>query len=62
MLSRDQLMDLTSGRSADAFDRTIDNQVSRLRRKIEVNAAEPKIITTIRAGGYSLAADVREAR
>lgn len=62
VLSRDQLMDLTSGRSADAFDRTIDNQVSRLRRKIEANPAEPKIITTIRAGGYSLAADVREAR
>ncbi|MFG1270623.1 response regulator [Xanthobacter sp. DSM 14520] len=62
VLSRDQLMDLTSGRSADAFDRTIDNQVSRLRRKIEVNPAEPKIITTIRAGGYSLAADVLEAR
>lgn len=62
VLSRDQLMDLTSGRSSDAFDRTIDNQVSRLRRKIEANPAEPKIITTIRAGGYSLAADVREAR
>lgn len=60
VLSRDRLLDLTSGRSADVFDRTIDNQVSRLRRKIEDDPAHPRIITTIRAGGYSLAADVRE--
>lgn len=60
VLSRDQLLDLTSGRTADAFDRTVDNQVSRLRRKIEENPAEPKIITTVRSGGYSLAADVQE--
>lgn len=62
VLSRDQLLDITSGRTADVFDRTIDNQVSRLRRKIEDDPAHPKIITTIRAGGYSLAADVREVR
>lgn len=61
VLSRDQLLDLTSGRSADVFDRTIDNQVSRLRRKIEDDPTHPYIITTIRSGGYSLAADVREA-
>ncbi len=60
VLSRDQLMDITSGRTADVFDRTIDNQVSRLRRKIEDDPAHPRIIATIRAGGYSLAADVRE--
>ncbi|MGE4281652.1 MAG: response regulator [Magnetospirillum sp.] len=58
VLSRDQLLDLTSGRSADVFDRTIDNQISRLRRKIEADPAQPEIITTIRAGGYCLAADV----
>lgn len=62
VLSRDQLLGLTSGRVADVFDRTIDNQVSRLRRKIEADPASPKIIATIRAGGYSLAADVREVR
>lgn len=60
VLSRDQLLDLTSGRVAEVFDRTIDNQVSRLRRKIEDDAASPRIIATIRAGGYSLATDVRE--
>jgi two-component system, OmpR family, response regulator len=60
VLSREQLLDITSGRSAEVFDRTIDNQVSRLRRKIEVDPAQPKIITTVRSGGYSLAADVRD--
>lgn len=60
VLSREQLLDITSGRTADVFDRTIDNQVSRLRRKIEDDPAHPKIIATIRAGGYSLASDVRE--
>ncbi len=61
VLSRDQLLDITSGRTAEVFDRTIDNQVSRLRRKIEEDPAHPRIIATIRSGGYSLAADVREA-
>jgi two-component system OmpR family response regulator len=60
VLSREQLLDLTSGRSADPFDRSIDNQVSRLRRKIEEDPAHPAIIVTVRSGGYSLAADVRE--
>lgn len=59
VLSRDQLLDMTSGRVADVFDRTIDNQVSRLRRKIEQDPGSPKIIATVRAGGYSLATDVR---
>jgi len=61
VLSRDQLLDLTSGRSAHVFDRTIDNQVSRLRHKIETNPARPELIMTHRGGGYSLAVDVREA-
>src|SRR3546814_7483989 len=38
VLTRDQLLDLTQGREAAAFDRAIDNQVSRLRRKIEADA------------------------
>ncbi|SPH18259.1 Transcriptional regulatory protein OmpR [Defluviimonas aquaemixtae] len=58
ILSRDQLLDLTAGRAAQAFDRAIDNQVSRLRRKIEADPTRPKIITTVRGGGYSLATDV----
>ncbi|EWG98125.1 chemotaxis protein CheY [Halomonas sp. BC04] len=61
VLSRDQLLDITSGRTAEVYDRTIDNQVSRLRRKVEADPSHPRIIMTVRAGGYSLAADVREA-
>ena len=62
VLSRDQLLDLTSGRGAQAFDRSIDNQISRLRRKIEHDPADPQLIKTIWGDGYQLAADVREAR
>jgi two-component system OmpR family response regulator len=58
VLSREELLDLTSGRSAGPFDRTIDNQISRLRRKIEPDPAQPRIITTVRNGGYCLSADV----
>lgn len=57
VLSREQLLDLTAGRSAGPFDRTIDNQVSRLRRKVELDPLRPKIITTVRNSGYSLACD-----
>ncbi len=60
VLSRDQLLDLTSGREAHVFDRTIDNQVSRLRRKIEADPAQPAILTTVRGGGYCLSCDVEE--
>jgi len=58
VLSRDQLLDLTAGRTAGPFDRTIDNQISRLRRKIELDVLRPRIITTVRNGGYCLAVDV----
>lgn len=60
VLNRDQLLDLTSGRSARTFDRKIDNQVSRLRRKIERDAQRPEIITTVRGGGYCLSTDVAD--
>jgi two-component system OmpR family response regulator len=60
VLSRDQLLDLTSGRAAQVFDRTIDNQISRLRRKIEADPTKPVLIATVWGGGYSLAADVKE--
>ncbi|ARE85602.1 response regulator [Sulfitobacter sp. BDSS02] len=60
VLSRDQLLDLTAGRAASVFDRTIDNQISRLRRKIELDPSRPRIVTTVRGGGYCLAADVHE--
>ena len=60
VLSRDQLLDLTKGRAAELFDRSIDNQVSRLRRKIEVDPKEPAIIKTVWGGGYSFAVEVHE--
>jgi two-component system OmpR family response regulator len=60
VLSRDQLLDLTKGRAAEAFDRSIDNQVSRLRRKIELDPKDPAIIKTVWGGGYSFAAEVHE--
>jgi two-component system OmpR family response regulator len=58
VLSRDQLLDLTSGRAASAFDRSIDNQVSRLRRKIEADPKKPELIKTVWGGGYSFTAEV----
>lgn len=61
VLSRDQLLDLTSGRQAQAFDRSIDNQVSRLRRKIEVDPKNPALIKTVWGGGYVFATDVVES-
>jgi two-component system, OmpR family, response regulator len=58
VLTRDQLLDLTQGREAAAFDRAIDNQVSRLRRKIEDDPKNPDLIKTVWGGGYTLAAEV----
>ena len=52
VLRRDQLMDLARGRGAAAFDRSIDVQVSRLRRKIEHDSKAPELIKTVRSGGY----------
>jgi two-component system OmpR family response regulator len=60
VLSRDQLLDITQGREANAFDRAIDNQISRLRRKIEADPKNPRFIKTVWGGGYTLAADVRK--
>jgi two-component system OmpR family response regulator len=52
VLTRDQLLDLTRGREAGPFDRSVDNQVSRLRRKIEIDPREPQFIKTVWGGGY----------
>ena len=60
VLSRNQLLDLTVGRDADPFDRSIDNQVSRLRKKIEADPKVPALIKTHWGGGYSLAAQVEQ--
>lgn len=61
VLTRDQLLDLTRGREAVVFDRSIDNQVSRLRKKIELDPRRPQLIKTHWGGGYSFAAEVTEA-
>ncbi len=61
VLTRDQLLDLTQGRSALPFDRSIDNLVSRLRRKIEPDPKNPTLIKTHWGGGYSLAVPVEPA-
>ena len=57
VLSREQLLDLTSGRTAQVFDRTIDNQISRLRRKIEADPKQPRYLQTVRGSGYMLQPD-----
>ena len=59
VLSRDQLMDWTRGRRPDVFDRTIDVQMSRLRKKISVGGEA--LIKTSRGAGYILAVPVKEA-
>lgn len=58
VISRDELLELSAGRVAGPLDRTIDNQVSRLRRKIEPDVLRPRIISTVRNGGYCLNCDV----
>ena len=58
VLSRDQLMDITTGRDATPFDRSIDVQVSRLRQRLRDDARSPQIIKTVRNEGYLLACTV----
>jgi two-component system OmpR family response regulator len=59
VLDRDRLLDMVQGREAHLFDRAVDNQVSRLRRKMEDDSRDPKLIQTVWGGGYRFAADVR---
>jgi len=58
VLSREQLMDFVKGRDWAAYDRAIDTQVGRLRKKIEADPAHPALIKTVRGGGYIFAAAV----
>ena len=62
VLSREQLIDMARGREALPFDRSIDVQVSRLRRKIEADPSRPTLITTVRGGGYMCTPTVGQAR
>ena len=59
VLTRDQLMNCMHGRDAGPFDRSIDVQIGRLRRKIERDAAQPRLIQSVRGAGYMLATVVR---
>jgi two-component system phosphate regulon response regulator OmpR len=52
VFGREALMDLTRGRSWEAFDRTIDAQVARLRKKIETDPKKPVLIKSVRNVGY----------
>lgn len=61
VLNRDQLLDMARGRAAIPFDRSIDVQVGRLRRKIEEDPKNPALIKTVRGGGYMFTAEVRPA-
>ncbi len=61
VLSRDQLLEFTQGREASPFDRAIDVQIGRLRRKLGDDAREPRLIKTVRNEGYVLAVEVEKA-
>ncbi len=61
VLSRDFLLEQTRGREAAPFDRTVDVQIGRLRRKIEANPEAPEIIKSVRGAGYILVAPVTSA-
>ena len=56
---RDRLLDLTKGRDWAAFDRSIDQQVRRLRRKVEADPHNPSLIKSVRGAGYVFASKVR---
>jgi DNA-binding response OmpR family regulator len=60
VLSREHLMDALKGEAIDAFDRSIDVHISKLRAKIEANPKEPRYIRTARGAGYVLSRDGEE--
>lgn len=57
VLSRERLLDLANARDPDAFDRAIDVRVTRIRKKIEPDPSNPRIIRTIRGAGYMFVPD-----
>ena len=58
ILTREQLLDLSHGHEDSAFDRSIDVQILRLRRKLEADPSRPELIKTERGAGYFLNAKV----
>jgi len=61
VLSRDRLLDLTQGRAAGPYERSIDILISRIRRKTERDPHHPEIIKTVRSGGYMFSAEVESS-
>lgn len=61
VLSRNQLLDATTGRSVDPFDRSMDARISRLRRKLRDDPRSPKIIRTVYGAGYVFSASPAKA-
>ena len=61
VLRREQLIDLTQGRAAHPFERSVDILVSRLRQKMEKDPKHPLLIQTIRSGGYMFSPEVKSA-
>jgi DNA-binding response OmpR family regulator len=59
VLTRDQIMDKVKGHDWSPLDRSIDNQIARLRRKIEADPKRPGLIKTVRGAGYTFAAEVK---
>ena len=60
LLSRDRILDLIGADSGAVFDRSVDSQISRLRRKLEVDPKSPRLITTVWGGGYLFDSDVQK--
>lgn len=60
VLTRDQILDWTKGRSAEPFDRAVDMLISRLRKKLDAISPGASLITTVRNGGYLLTAQVKQ--
>lgn len=58
LMTRDLLLDITKGRQADVFDRSIDITISRLRQKIEDDPKNPQFIKTVRGKGYIFSAEI----
>ena len=52
MLNRDQILELAHNRQWDPYDRSVDNRIARLRKKIEVDPAHPRVLRTVRGEGY----------
>lgn len=61
VLTRDQILDWTRGRTADPFDRTVDMLVSRIRKKLDAASPGSNLISTVRNGGYLFTAQVKPA-